>query len=232
MAKTIIFDLDGTLTDSAEGITNSVKLVMSHFNIPIPGMDVLRTFVGPPLHDMFVKHGVPEDRVEEAISVFRSRYTTIGKYENTPYPGVFDLLQKLKSHRYTLYVATSKPEPQAKDILQHFQLAPYFDCICGASLDRSRITKEEVLRYLLNMSSTPGETVMVGDTACRSRQGRRRDVHRRLGFHGSGGREGHPRKGLRRLPDQRRADGSDQSRLYGAALSARSPRRGDHRRRV
>ena len=164
MAKTIIFDLDGTLTDSAEGITNSVKLVMSHFNIPIPGMDVLRTFVGPPLHDMFVKHGVPEDRVEEAISVFRSRYTTIGKYENTPYPGVFDLLQKLKSHRYTLYVATSKPEPQAKDILQHFQLAPYFDCICGASLDRSRITKEEVLRYLLNMSSTPGETVMVGDT--------------------------------------------------------------------
>jgi len=164
MAKTIIFDLDGTLTDSAEGITNSVKLVMSHFNIPIPGMDVLRTFVGPPLHDMFVKHGVPEDRVEEAIAVFRSRYTTIGKYENTPYPGVFKLLQRLKKRGHTLYVATSKPEPQAKDILEHFELAPYFDCICGASLDRSRITKEEVLRYLLDMSPDPGEAVMVGDT--------------------------------------------------------------------
>ena len=164
MAKTIIFDLDGTLTDSAEGITNSVKLVMSHFNIPIPGMDILRTFVGPPLHDMFVKHGVPEDQVEEAIAIFRSRYTTIGKYENTPYPGVFELLQKLKKHGHTLYVATSKPEPQAKDILKHFHLAPYFDCICGASLDRSRITKEEVLRYLLDMSPDPGETVMVGDT--------------------------------------------------------------------
>ncbi|MBR2311527.1 MAG: HAD hydrolase-like protein [Oscillospiraceae bacterium] len=164
MKKTIIFDLDGTLTDSAEGITNSVKLVMSHFNIPIPGMDVLHTFVGPPLHDMFVKHGVPEDRVEEAIAVFRSRYTTIGKYENTPYPGVFELLQKLKKHGHTLYVATSKPEPQAKDILEHFELAPYFDCICGASLDRSRITKEEVLRYLLDMSPDPGEAVMVGDT--------------------------------------------------------------------
>ena len=164
MGKTIVFDLDGTLTDSAEGITNSVKLVMTHFNIPIPEMDVLRTFVGPPLHDMFVKHGVPEDRVEEAIAVFRSRYTTIGKYENYPYPGVFELLQKLKDLGYTLYVATSKPEPQAKDILAHFALAPYFDCICGASLDRSRITKEEVLRYLLNTFPNPGETVMVGDT--------------------------------------------------------------------
>lgn len=164
MAKTIIFDLDGTLTDSAEGITNSVKLVMEHFGIPVPGMDVLHTFVGPPLHDMFVKHGVPEDRVEEAIGVFRSRYTTIGKYENTPYPGVFELLQALKALGYTLYVATSKPEPQAKDILEHFDLAPYFDCICGASLDRSRITKEEVLRYLLSISPDPGETIMVGDT--------------------------------------------------------------------
>ena len=164
MAKTIIFDLDGTLTDSAEGIINSVKLVMNHFAIPVPGMDVLRTFVGPPLHDMFVKHGVPEERVEEAITVFRSRYTTIGKYENAPYPGVFELLNALKAQGYALYVATSKPEPQAKDILTHFQLAPYFDCICGASLDRSRITKEEVLRYLLSISPDPGETVMVGDT--------------------------------------------------------------------
>ena len=102
--KTIIFDLDGTLTDSAEGITNSVKLVMSHFQLPIPGMDVLRTFVGPPLHDMFVKHGVPEDRVEEAIRVFRSRYLTVGKFENKPYPGVYELLQILKDHGHTLYV--------------------------------------------------------------------------------------------------------------------------------
>ena len=107
VAKTIIFDLDGTLTDSAEGIINSVRLVMNHFNIPIPGMDVLRTFVGPPLHDMFVKHGVPEDRIDEAIAIFRSRYTTIGKYENTPYPGVYELLKGLKAQDCKLYVATS-----------------------------------------------------------------------------------------------------------------------------
>ena len=163
MVKTIIFDLDGTLTDSAEGITNSVKLVMSHFNIPIPGMDVLRTFVGPPLHGMFVKHGIPEDRIDEAIEIFRGRYVTIGKYENTPYPGVHALLQTLKDHGHTLFVATSKPEPQALDILTHFGLAGYFDCICGASLDRSRISKEEVLRYLLK-ADPEGTHLMVGDT--------------------------------------------------------------------
>ena len=161
--KTIIFDLDGTLTDSAEGITNSVRLVMEHFHIPVPGMDVLRTFVGPPLHDMFVKHGVPDDRVEEAIQVFRSRYLTIGKFENKPYPGIPEMLQALKDQGHTLYVATSKPEPQAIEILEHFDLAKYFDSICGASLDRSRVDKEDVLRYLLK-DSPDGTPTMVGDT--------------------------------------------------------------------
>lgn len=161
--KTIIFDLDGTLTDSAEGITNSVRLVMEHFGIPVPGMDVLRTFVGPPLHDMFVKYGVPEDRVEEAIQVFRGRYLTVGKFENKPYPGIPEMLQALKEQGHILYVATSKPEPQAVEILEHFDLAKYFDCICGASLDRSRVDKEDVLRYLLK-DATNDTPVMVGDT--------------------------------------------------------------------
>ena len=161
--KTIIFDLDGTLTDSAEGITNSVRLVMEHFGIPVPGMDILRTFVGPPLHDMFVKHGIPEDRVEEGIQVFRSRYLTVGKFENKPYPGISEMLQVLKDQGHTLYVATSKPEPQAIEILEHFDLAKYFDQICGASLDRSRVDKEDVLRYLLK-DSQKGTAVMVGDT--------------------------------------------------------------------
>ena len=163
MKKTIIFDLDGTLTDSAEGITNSVKLVMQHFNIPVPSMDILRTFVGPPLHSMFAKYGIPEDRIDEAIEIFRGRYVTIGKFENKPYPGVHELLQTLKGHGHTLFVATSKPESQAKEILAHFDLACYFDCICGASLDRSRISKEEVLRYLLNTDSKCTH-IMVGDT--------------------------------------------------------------------
>lgn len=162
--KTIIFDLDGTLTDSAEGIINSVRLVMEHFDIPIPNMEVLHTFVGPPLHDMFVKHGIPEERIEEAIRIFRGRYVTIGKYENTPYPGIPEMLQALKQQGYTLCVATSKPEPQAIDILTHFELAQYFDYICGASLDKSRITKEQVLQYLLDKCGSCNAPVMVGDT--------------------------------------------------------------------
>ena len=162
--KTILFDLDGTLTDSAEGIINSVRLALNHFNIPIPGMDVLRTFVGPPLHTMFARHGVPADRVDEAVEVFRSRYTTIGKFENAPYPGIRELLQDLKARGHVLLVATSKPENTAIEILEHFELAQYFHCICGASLDRSRVNKEEVIDYLLSQNRDGSNMVMVGDT--------------------------------------------------------------------
>ena len=97
MAKTILFDLDGTLTDSGEGILNCAELGLRHFGLPVPSREEMRVFVGPPLHETFLKFGVPEDRVEEAVTVFRSRYTTIGKFENTPYPGVHDLLQALKA---------------------------------------------------------------------------------------------------------------------------------------
>lgn len=162
--KTILFDLDGTLTDSAEGIINSVILALEHFNLPVPDKDAMRVFVGPPLIPMLINHGVPEDKANEALQIFRSRYTTVGKYENAPYPGVLALLQNLKEGGHTLFVATSKPEPQAMGILEHFQLAPYFDIICGASLDETRATKEDVIEYLLTQYSSTDNMVMVGDT--------------------------------------------------------------------
>lgn len=164
MGKTILFDLDGTLTDSAEGILNSVTLALEHFNIPVPDKDAMRVFIGPPLIPMFIKHGIPEDRANEALQIFRSRYTTVGKYENTPYPGILSLLQHLKNRGHKLLIATSKPEPQAKDILEHFHLAPYFDIICGASLDETRATKEDVIEYLLSQYPGTDNMVMVGDT--------------------------------------------------------------------
>ena len=165
MKKTILFDLDGTLTDSGEGILNCAELGLRHFGLPVPSREEMRVFVGPPLHETFLKFGVPEDKVEEAVTVFRSRYTTVGKFENTPYPGVHNLLQALKDEGHTLLIATSKPENMAIEILEKFQLSQYFDRICGATLDRSRISKEDVIAYLLSLNGTAENMVMVGDTA-------------------------------------------------------------------
>ena len=164
MAKTILFDLDGTLTDSGEGIINCAILALEHFGLPIPDREEMRTFVGPPLHDSFIRHGVPADRTDEAIRVYRSRYIPIGAYENTPYPGVKELLENLKAQGHTLYVATSKPEAMSIKILEHFDLAHYFDRICGASMDSSRSTKEDVIAYLLSLNGRGENIIMVGDT--------------------------------------------------------------------
>ena len=164
MQKTILFDLDGTLTDSGEGIINCAILALEHFGLPVPSRQEMRVFVGPPLHETFVRFGVPKDKAEEAVAVYRSRYIPIGKYENTPYPGIRELLETLKAEGHKLYVATSKPEQMSVDILQHFDLAKYFDQICGATMDTSRTNKEAVIAYLLEQNGRADNMVMVGDT--------------------------------------------------------------------
>ena len=162
--KTILFDLDGTLTDSAEGIINCATLALEHFHRPIPPREEMHVFIGPPLHETFLKFGIPEDRVDEAVAIFRSRYIPIGKFENTPYPGIRELLEQLKLDGYRLLVATSKPEVTAVEILDKFDLSRYFDRICGASMDKSRSSKEAVIAYLLEHYGTKETMVMVGDT--------------------------------------------------------------------
>lgn len=165
MRKTILFDLDGTLTDSGEGIINCATLALNYFHLPIPCAEEMRTFVGPPLHDTFYKFGVPADKLDLAVEVYRSRYNTVGKFENHPYDGIYQLLEKLKKEGYRLLVATSKPEELSVEIMEKFDLAKYFDRICGASLDRSRNTKSEVIAYLLQKEGTPEDMIMIGDTA-------------------------------------------------------------------
>lgn len=164
MQKAILFDLDGTLTDSGEGIINSVIPALEHFGLKVPSREELRVFVGPPLHDTFRRFGVPADKTDEAIAVYRSRYVPIGIFENAPYPGIQDLLTSLRSAGHRLYVATSKPETMAEQVLERFHLAQYFHKICGATLDTTRSTKEAVIAYLLEENGQSENMVMVGDT--------------------------------------------------------------------
>ena len=162
--KTILFDLDGTLTDSGEGIINCALLALERLGLPLPDRDTMRVFVGPPLHETFIKFGVPPEQADEAVKIYRSRYIPTGMFENTPYPNVEELLKALKSNGRKLLIATSKPEWMAVDILKHFRLDQYFDCICGASMDTSRSSKEDVIAYLLEQNGTAENMIMVGDT--------------------------------------------------------------------
>ena len=164
MGKTIIFDLDGTLTDSGEGIINCATLALQHFGLPIPTREEMRVFVGPPLHKTLMEFGVPEEKTAEAVAVFRSRYTTVGILENTPYPGVAEMLHTLRRQGHRLVVATSKPEQMALRVLDRFELSQYFSVICGATLDSSRVTKEDVIAYLLTQCGPQDAPIMVGDT--------------------------------------------------------------------
>lgn len=163
--KAILFDLDGTLTDSGEGIMNAASLALEHFGIPLPERECMRVFVGPPLRDTLIKFGVPQDKTDEGIHVFRSYYSKKGILENFPYPGISDLLAKLQEAGHKLYVATSKPEVMAIRVLEHFGLSQYFDRICGAELDESRSTKAEVINYLLSQTDHDAQLLMVGDTS-------------------------------------------------------------------
>ena len=164
MTKNILFDLDGTLTDSGEGIINCAILALEHFGLPIPSREALRVIVGPPLDQSFIRFGVPKERTDEAIRVYRSRYTTVGKFENYPYPGIRETLQALKASGHRMFVATSKPEGMSVEILEKFELAQYFELICGATLDGSRSHKADVIAYLLGQVGSLENVVMVGDT--------------------------------------------------------------------
>lgn len=163
--KAVFFDLDGTLTDSGEGIINCAVLALQHFGLPIPSREEMRVFVGPPLDQTFIRFGVPAENAQEAVDIFRSRYLVTGKFENFPYPGIHQTLQTLKDQGHRLFVATSKPEVTALEVMEKFELTRYFEKIAGATLDRTRVHKADVIAYLLGLVGDVGHTIMVGDTA-------------------------------------------------------------------
>ncbi|MBR2490019.1 MAG: HAD-IA family hydrolase [Ruminiclostridium sp.] len=163
MPKTIFFDLDGTLTDSGPGIMNCAALMLDHYNVPYDDA-LLRTFIGPPLRVRLEQLGFSPEDAAEATKIFRGRYNVTGKFENAPYPGMIDLLKTLKGQGYRLFVATSKPEVTAREVLDHFGMTEYFEEICGADLEKGRDTKDQVITYLKETVGTLENVVMVGDT--------------------------------------------------------------------
>ena len=162
--KSILFDLDGTLTDSGEGIMKSTVYMLNQLGIDVPSEAELRTVVGPPLTESYARFGVPQDQISQAIEIYRSRYIPIGRFENHPYDGIREMLEKLRADGHKLYVATSKPEWMSVEILEYFDLAKYFERICGAATDFSRNSKEAVIAYLLEECGAQENAIMVGDT--------------------------------------------------------------------
>ncbi|CYU68559.1 HAD family hydrolase [Streptococcus suis] len=165
MYQTILFDLDGTLTDSGQGILNSVAYALEKMGIEEPDTANLNRFIGPPLYESFSRFYQlsPED-TQSAVDAFRVYFKEKGMFENQLYPGIIPLLEELRTAGKTLVIATSKPEIFAKQILEHFGIAHYFDVIAGASLDSSRISKADVISYAINqLEAFPNNAVMIGD---------------------------------------------------------------------
>jgi phosphoglycolate phosphatase len=159
----VIFDLDGTLTDSAEGIVASFLHALSHVGAAVPEGDLAAQIVGPPMDDTFRAMELG-DYAEEAIAAFRAQYGTRGWAMNTLFDGIAALLADLRAAGVRLAVATSKLEPTARRILAHFDIERHFEVIAGASPDGSRKTKVEVLGHALEqLQPLPERVLMVGD---------------------------------------------------------------------
>ena len=162
---TVLFDLDGTLTDSQEGIVKSVIYALERLGRELPPRDTLTAFIGPPLHESFsALCGMDEAETERAVREFRDYFARCGWAENVPYEGMAEFLAALHAAGLRLVIATSKPEEFARRVLRHFELAQYFDDICGSRLeDKSSADKASVVRTALMRADVTGHAVMVGD---------------------------------------------------------------------
>lgn len=164
--KYVLFDLDGTLTDSQAGIINSIEYMLEFYGIHIEDRSQLRPWLGPPLKESLMKYyGFEEGKALEGVAKYREYFDRQGIFENKVYPGIEDMLKKLKEKGCQLYVATSKPETAALRIMEHFDLSKYFTYIGGATLDDSRTKKGAVIQYVLERTGAADkdEVIMVGD---------------------------------------------------------------------
>lgn len=170
MFKYVLFDLDGTLTDPAEGITNSIAYALREQGIEVPPYEKLCEYIGPPIINLFMKDfDMSEAEAYETLRLYRVYFEKSGMFENFVYDGIPELLCALKDAGAVLGVATSKPEPYARKILEHYGLSKYFEFIGGSLMNETRVNKDEVISYVLCelgvSDSEKCHVAMVGDRA-------------------------------------------------------------------
>lgn len=166
--KYILFDLDGTLTESGPGIMNSVSYALEKMGITVENKEELKKFIGPPLTDSMMQYyGMSEAEAEQGVVYYREYYREKGIFENSVYSGIPEALGRLKDAGKVLAISTSKPEVFAVKIAKHYFLDSFFDIICGATLDGSRVKKADVIRYTLGALGVEdkehGKVLMIGD---------------------------------------------------------------------
>lgn len=164
--NTILFDLDGTLTDPKLGITKSIQYSLKHFGIFEKDLDSLKKFIGPPLKDSFIEYyNFSEKKAYNAVEKYREYFSEIGIFENRLYEGIEELLYNLCNKKKNLVVATSKPTVFAKRILEHFNIDKYFAFVAGSNLDGTQSRKGEVISYALEQfgCGNNDKMIMVGD---------------------------------------------------------------------
>jgi phosphoglycolate phosphatase len=162
----ILFDLDGTLTDSGEGIAKSVQYALEYFDIIVDDLKELNRFIGPPLKDSFKKfYNFDDEKAELGMKKYRERYADTGIYENSLYDGIIELLEALKKNNKKIILATSKPEVYAKQILKYFNIDSYFNFVAGADFEETRVNKGDVIKYALEGAeiSDLSKVIMIGD---------------------------------------------------------------------
>lgn len=166
MYEYLFFDLDGTLTDPAEGIINSFINAYKYFGMEIPSYEQLKTYIGPPLITTFeTEFGFDKEKAKEGVKAYRAYFSEKGLFENKVYPGIIELLQKLQAAGYKMAVATSKPEPFSVRICDKFGLSPLFLKICGSNIDETRSKKAEVIAYAIESLNIKDKSkiLMIGD---------------------------------------------------------------------
>ncbi len=178
MYQYLLFDLDGTLTDSAEGIIKCVQYAAEKMGAELKKAEELRVFVGPPLSESFQNvYGFSEADTQQAIAYYRERFKPIGMFENAVYPGIPEMLKAMKENGKINLIASSKPQEFVETILEHFDIAKYFDIIVGASMDESRNTKEAVIEEALFQLKSTDRYGQYSDDKCVMIGDRKYDIH-------------------------------------------------------